>query len=184
MESGISNNIEGFFYYIFNYYNNFFFDRSFYMLNKMNLLQELYNKIEFFRINEKMVLLKSINFNINKELKNVETKKALIASKISEIKIKLTKVYLTQENFRKDYVLFREKISNEMINIVICFKNNMIEMNSFLLALENKAKNLLILRHRFNSEYLDEENKNKMVLFTNFFLNFYNSFAKLKDEII
>ncbi len=75
MESGISNKIEGFFYYIFNYYNNFFSEKSFYLLNKMNLLHELFDKLNFFGMSEKQETLQKINTNINMALRIIQKKK-------------------------------------------------------------------------------------------------------------
>lgn len=183
-ESGLSNKMETSFYFIFKYYNEFFSEKSFYLLNKMNVLQEIYDKLAFFKMKDKKDALKKINKKINEELEVTQEKKTLIVSKLKDIRFKLTKVYLTQDQFRENYVLFKETIKSEMTTAIKSMKTNIQEIRFNLLNLEEKAKKLILLKSKFNSEYLDDENKNKMILFTKYFSNFFDSVAKLKDIII
>ncbi len=100
------------------------------------------------------------------------------------MRIKLAKVYLTQEEFRNGYLLFKETIKNEMKDVMNSMKKDIHDINLKLLSLEERAKKLIFLRSKFNSEYLDETNKNKIILFTKYFLNLFDSVNKLKKDII
>jgi len=181
MECGISNKIEGIFYYIFNYYNRFFINKGFYLQNKMNLLGEFYQKLELFKINEKKSNLNKINYTIDYLLKTIDYKRDLIISKIKQISIKISKICLTQEDFRYNYENFKGNILVEMKENVKIMKNCFIELNHKLKTIDLDYKNLVFIKNKFNSEYLDEENKKKMVLFTEYFLNFYKNVVKLND---
>lgn len=184
MESGISKKIEVGFYIIFNYYEAFFSKKSFYFLNKMNIITELSNKLQYFSFNEKNNVLKNINLKIELELKSTQEKKELILRKLIVIRHKITKLYMTQKEFRDEYFKCREAFTVEMINKMDVLKKQMNEINITLLNLQNRAKKLIFLRQKFNSEYLDENNKDKMILFTQYFLNFCNSVSHLKNNTI
>jgi len=150
----------------------------------MNILQELYGKLKFFKIKEKSETLRNINKKINMELIEIEKKKVLIFYKLNDVRNKLTRIFFTQEEFKNCYVALKENITKEMTNNIICFKRIIMEMKNNLVNLEGKAKKLVYLRQKFNSEYLDNNLKDKMILFTKYFLNFFDSVSSLKDDLV
>lgn len=184
MEHGMSNKIEGLFYYIFNYYNRFFSNKCFYLQNKMNLLVEFYQKLELFKITDKKANLKKINMNIDNILKIIEQKKGIIIAKIKNVSVKISKICLTQQNFNLNYANFKDNLLVDMENNVKMMKNCFIDLKNKFKNIDYLSKNLVFIKNKFNSDYLVEENKNKMVLFTEYFLNFYKLVDELNDFII
>ncbi len=150
----------------------------------MNLLKEFLEKLEFFQIKGKKVNLLQMNHRIDNALETIVLKKKIISDKIRVVSQKISKVCLTQNDFKENYLKFNEKLLNEMKENINIMKNTIKDLSNKFNLLNFQSKKLIFIRNKFNSEYIDEDNKKKLISFTEDFLNFHKTVNKVKDLVI
>jgi len=183
MKIGIGNKLESSFYFIFNFYNNLISSRSLYMNNKMTLLQEFYEKLPLFRLKEKYENLLEINKCIDSKLQKIQLKKELIISNLKNISYKISKICLTQDDFKQNYFQYKEREIKEMMENILTLKNSFFEFNENLRKLEERSKKIIFLKQKLNSKFIDKDDLEKLIIFTKIFTNFYNCVENLSKSL-
>ena len=169
LEEGIEEKL----FSLFKYYDDFFTNKTLFLENKINFIQEVLSKIKILDYEKKIILLNNINLCIDKKIQLIEDKKNSIKEKIKSISKKLSIIYLSQKEIREKYFTLKNV---EIIRFSEIFKKNkniLEESKQKLNNLENYCRNLQLIKKKFNHHYLTENNINSLCLFTKSFLELF-----------
>lgn len=183
MQTGRIENIEGILYFIHEVYCEFFSNKSFYLQNKVNVIQEFKDKLSVFALEEKKKKLKKINLLIDNKLHYIECKRNIIISKIKVVNQKICKIYLSQQDIEEKYFKYKNEEMEQMKHNLAFIKAILLELKSLLIEINAKAEALVLLKHKFWSSYLNEESIKNLSLFTTNYLEFYNKVDNISKYV-
>jgi len=182
MEIGNVEDLEIIFKKIYTELDNLIIEKTIYLQNQLNNIQEYLLKFDDLKFSEKLNYLDTINEVIEYKIKSVEKKENLIKEKINIINKKLTKAFLCNQIVLESFLNHNEQVGNykEKFNF---FKEVLFKIKGKINELEKCREILKVVKYEFNSKHLRNFDFDNLKIFANSFIDIYKSINVKLNEV-
>ena len=157
-------------------------EKTLYLQNKLNSIQEYLLKFDDLKFEQKLNYLEKINEVIEYKIKSIEKKENTIKEKIKIVNNKLAKAYLSNKEVLQKFLNHKDEIKKTKHNICI-FHNLFIKIKEKINELEKCTEKMKVIKHEFNSGNLKHNEIDNLKTFANYFLNIYKDISCKLDDI-